>query len=204
MNEEHTLLQSPLGSHSVELDQLFTALSKFQGEVKMPEKASKGNWGAYADITDVIECIRPTLAKYGLSFMQPPIVREGNNLGLETWICHSSGQYIKSVFILKPEKDTNQGIGGSITYLRRYVLTSTLGIAAEDDEIENAPSSQPQAKVFAQDKPISDKQRGFLLSKLQNAPSGTIGKLIERFSITKLEDLRMSIFNDVLAWVDEQ
>src|SRR5690606_11327972 len=110
MENENIITTIPfLSSHSDQLDQLFSALSQFQGEVKMPDKASRGNWGAYADITDVIESIRPTLTKYGLCFMQLPVVREGNQLGLETWVGHSSGQWIRSVFTLKPDKDTNQG-----------------------------------------------------------------------------------------------
>lgn len=214
MNEENKLSSTyshslPCGvvSHSDCLDQFFTALAKFQGEVTMPEKNAKGNWGAYADITEIVECIRPTLSKHGLSYMQPPIVRnEQGDLGIVTWIGHSSGQWVRTIFVLKPEKDTNQGIGGSITYLRRYALSAALGLASDEDNDGNEimMNNMARGKNFDSSKPISDKQKQLLLMRLKNKPSGTIAKLVDRFSISKIEDLTMSNFNDVLAWVDEQ
>lgn len=210
-NDEQNYCNSYLSSndciaHSDTLGEFFTALAQFQGEVKMPEKNARGNWGAYADITEIVECIRPTLSKYGLSYMQPPIVRYGNDhLGIVTWIGHSSGEWVRTVFILKPEKDTNQGIGGSITYLRRYALAAALGLASEEDnDGEPVMNNQYRSKNFQTSKPITDKQRDLLLRKLKDKPHGTIARLIERFSISKIEDLTMANFNDVLAWVDEQ
>jgi len=125
---------------------LAEALAKFQGEVKNPPNTAVNPYykSKYAPLGEVLNTVRPTLGKYGLSFFQNQVTDENGKLGVTTMLMHSSGEYIESDAIYaSPEKNTPQGLGSVSTYLRRYQLSSILGIASEDDDDGNANEAQP-------------------------------------------------------------
>jgi hypothetical protein len=82
----------------------------------------------YADLSVVIEHVRPALSEVGLVVTQ--IIEPGL---LVTRLIHESGQSLTSRYKL-PELTDSQAMGSAITYARRYSLCAILGIAAEDDE----------------------------------------------------------------------
>lgn len=132
---------------SESLASLAPALVAVQAEV---EHATKGNINPafksrYADITEVIDTIRPVLEKHGFSASQHPGFRDGAEgalVTLETLLLHTSGEWIKSECATPLERVTAQGVGSAITYLRRYALTSIIGLGQEDDD--GATASQPR------------------------------------------------------------
>lgn len=96
-----------------------------------PGKASYSY--SYADLADVLAAVRPVLAANGLTITQPTTYIEGK-LHLITKLRHVGGGGEESIIDLSSASPGNpQAFGGSLTYLRRYELTTLLGIAAEDD-----------------------------------------------------------------------
>jgi hypothetical protein len=123
---------------SDQIDELIGALAQAQGEFKPVSKSRENPFlkNRYATLDGVIDAIRGPLSKHGLAFVQP-LTNVDGAFWLETRIMHSSGQWIASATEI-PEWETKgvnalQAFGGALTYMRRYMLTSLLGINAEED-----------------------------------------------------------------------
>lgn len=124
------------------IKELATALAKFQAavpridldrEVEVSTKTGGKYKFKYATFANIIDKIKQPLSDNGLSFTQ--LVNEDG--GVTTILMHSSGEYISSTLVIKGE-NTPQGIGSTITYSKRYALSSILGICADDDDDANA------------------------------------------------------------------
>lgn len=123
------------------------AMACFTAEAENAAKNSKNPHfrSSYADLAEVINTVRPVLAKHGLSFLQAPRYENGI-VTVETMLLHSSGEFISSEVSAPVSKNDAQGVGSAITYCRRYGLSAMCGIAQEDDD-GNAASQGPARKV---------------------------------------------------------
>jgi hypothetical protein len=136
--------------------ELGTALALAQAEMSNPSKSSINPFfkSKYADLAEVINISKPTLAKFGLSVIQMPYVHNGH-VGVETMLIHKSGEYISSRLNmpLGAKKDA-QAVGSAITYGRRYALAALTNVSQEDDDGNNA-SGKKSSTVAA---PVSKKR----------------------------------------------
>lgn len=149
---------------SEETVEIFKALSSFQKEVKQPKKDADNPFfkSKYVPLENVVEVIHEAASKHGLSEMTYP-AQEENAVGVGVIITHSSGQYIKfPPILLKPDKNTPQGIGAAITYARRYALSSAFGIASETDDDANSISGNGSNQNNKEPNKASDKQLGLV------------------------------------------
>lgn len=123
---------------SESIKELSIALAKFQGDITNPNNSKTVSAGAfsykYAPLDEILNLVRPTLSKHGLSIVQIPVTSEGM-VGVSTTLLHSSGEWIETLpILLKLDKQSAQGAGSAITYARRYSLSAVLGISSEDDD----------------------------------------------------------------------
>ena len=134
--------------------ELAKALSKAQADMSGAKKSSNNPFfkSKYADLKEVIECVKEPFADNGLSFVQFPISNDGF-AGVETVIMHSSGEWISNEYMLKVSKNDPQGIGSAITYARRYALQAACGVPSEDDDGESAMGRSPKPKKAPEPKP---------------------------------------------------
>ena len=118
---------------------LASAFVKAQAEMSGAKKSAKNPFfkSNYANLEEIIYCVREPFATHGLGFIQFPIAGEGS-AGVETIILHESGEWISGDFLLDCVKSDPQGMGSAITYARRYGLQSAAGIPSEDDDGEGA------------------------------------------------------------------
>ena len=126
---------------SESIKELATALSSAQSSLQDATKNAKNPHykSDYADLSQVLEAIRPALAAQNLSVVQLPFSRE-NRVGVTTRIMHSSGEWLEESIDLEVEgKNLAQAAGSHITYLRRYSLASLFAIHQKDDDAESAP-----------------------------------------------------------------
>jgi len=86
----------------------------------------------YAPLDAIVEATRPVLLKHGLAITQSPLFMEGM-AGVETTIIHQGGHSTTTTLLLPLKDQSPQGVGGAITYARRYALAAVCGIASEDD-----------------------------------------------------------------------
>ena len=140
---------------------LATALSQAQAEMpSVPFDATNAFLkNRYASLGAMIETARPVLAAHGLSVSQIVVSYEGQ-IGVETVLMHSSGEWISNTAILPANeekgKSAAQVAGSMITYLRRYSYASILGLYAEEDTDGNNP--QQNSKHGSQKPPQGNQQ----------------------------------------------
>jgi len=151
---------------SKQIEQLAAALCKAQAEMAGAKKTAKNPFfkSTYANLEEVIHCIRQPFADNGLSFMQFPLADE-DRAGVETIILHSSGEWISNKLMLKCSKVDPQGMGSAIIYARRYGLQAAVGLPSEDDD-GNAATGSPKAKSL---KGVTATQKGNVLALLAKA-----------------------------------
>lgn len=140
------------------INELAAALAKAQGEMNHAGKSADNPYfkSKYADLPAVIDASRPALAKNGLSVVQMTDIDELGNMVLVTQLSHSSGQWVRSWYPVRPVKSDPQGFGSALTYSRRYAYSALAGVAAvgEDDD-GNAASGNvdsPKKKETAKSK----------------------------------------------------
>lgn len=113
---------------------LYKALAAFQSEVPNIYKNANGYNYKFADLGEINDIIKPLLTKHGLGYVQP---LEGS--GVKTIIFHTeSGESIESTVEVPQGVKLNgmndfQVLGSAITYLRRYSLSSMLGLITDED-----------------------------------------------------------------------
>lgn len=113
---------------------IYKSLADFQQEVPVILKDTSGYGYKYADLPKIFETINPLMKKNGLGFFQAV-----NGSKIKTVIFHiESGESIES------ETDIPQGVqlkgmndfqvlGSAITYIKRYALSSLLGLVTDKD-----------------------------------------------------------------------
>jgi prophage DNA circulation protein len=113
---------------------LLKSLADFQQEVPVIHKGTSGYGYSYADLPTIFEAINPLLKKHKLGFTQ--LVGSGD---IKTIIFHTeTGETLEtSTSIpqgvqLKGMNDF-QVLGSAITYIRRYALSSALGLVTDKD-----------------------------------------------------------------------
>jgi len=131
---------------------LVAASAELQGvskgrEASIPTKSGGSYAYRYAALEDVLDTVRPVLAKHGLTITQTASNQSADYLTISTAILHRSGQYIVFEPLALPNGRTAQEIGSAITYGRRYHLLACLGLAASDDDDGAAAAPRPQIKV---------------------------------------------------------
>ena len=124
-----------------ESSNLAMALSKAQGVMGGAKKSSTNPFfkSSYADLSSVFDAIREPFSEFGLSVTQTIDVLDNGKQILCTRLMHVGGEFIDSKMLLPIELNP-QKLGSLITYYRRYSLMAICGIAAEDDDGNQAVS----------------------------------------------------------------
>src|SRR5699024_1598165 len=114
----------------------------------------------YVPLESVVEAINTIAPKHGLSFTQWALNNENGTLGVATLLMHESGEWIEFDPVFIPaEKQTPQGYGALITYLKRYTLSAIFGITSDEDDDGNSSSKNELA---------SDKQLNLISTLMRN------------------------------------
>lgn len=98
----------------------------------VPTKNGNSYTYSYADLADVLSACRPVLAAHGIAAVQSTREENGKVI-LTTTLRHVAGGELESHVELGTSSSNPQQFGGALTYLRRYELTTLLGVAAEED-----------------------------------------------------------------------
>jgi len=134
---------------SSKIDLISKAIIDFKkSSIEMKTDKAAGGRYKYQSLPALLNAISTSLAKYGLTCMQP-VHSLADKTYVITLILHSSGQYIRSVTAV-PERYTMAGkvvitnenlqaMGGALTYTKRHALKSILGIDADEDTDGNSP-----------------------------------------------------------------
>ena len=133
--------------------ELSKALAKFQANVKQPMKDKNNPFfrSKYVPLENVVEAITQEAPKHGLSFVQWALNDESGRVGVATMLMHESGEFIEFDAVhMKADKETAQGAGALISYLKRYSLSAVFGITSDQDDDGNSASGNKVAKSATQ------------------------------------------------------
>ena len=168
---------------------LFKSLSEFQQEVPVIHKGTKGYGYSYADLPAIFEVINPLMKKHNLGFTQPIM---GDTI--KTIIFHTeSGETIESLTEI-PKGVTLKGmndfqvLGSAITYIRRYALSSILGLVTDKDT--DASGTQNKPTVKASNEPTDTLTNERFEKALESIKQGkyTTEKLKAEYKLTELQN----------------
>ena len=189
---------------SENINELAGALAKAQGSIKAAAKAKDNPFfkSKYADLPAIWEACRASLSENGIAVIQSPLQHENGEMYLETTMAHSSGQWMKSVYPIRPTKNDPQGVASAITYARRYSLSAMVGVVADEDDDGNA-ASQPTAAngpapAQVNTQKISPKQSETLLGLIASTDSD-IEIFCKHFGIEAVPDMPSSKYEDAVS-----
>ncbi len=111
------------------------ALAKAQAEMKPAAKdATNPHFKSqYATLASCFDAVKPLYAN-GIAVLQPPVPHGADGVCVATLLIHSSGEWIRGELYMPAAKRDPQGFGSALSYARRYCLTSTVGLATDDDD----------------------------------------------------------------------
>lgn len=184
-------------------DSLASAMAAAFGEIEAATKEADnpgfkrdGKATKYADLTAVINAVKPALIKHGLFFTQHPEPSE-RGVTVETWLHHSGGESLSLGKLFVPaNKNDAQGYGSALTYARRYALVTAFGVPVEDDDGNAAVRGQSQ--------------EGAVNPAAAEMPNDEWAKLVQLVEATKanvpamLKHLKITLPNDNLKLLNQQ
>jgi len=121
-------------------DIVLSKLMKAKQQIGTVKKDSKNPFhkSNYASLNAYIDASEEHLIENGLILVQAGNGSFSEPIIVATLIHPESGQWLKSYLpILNPKLDS-QGLGASVTYMRRYSIATLLGLVSEDDDGETA------------------------------------------------------------------
>jgi hypothetical protein len=148
----------------------------------------------YADLSSVVDAIKPALTANELWFRQATHEQAGG-VCIETLVCHSSGEEISfGKLFLPASKQDAQGYGSALTYARRYSLMTAFGICPEDDDGNAArPADKPATIDSGQISDLQGMIEGFGLN---------LGKILQHYKITSFKEIPADEFGNVTAQIN--
>ncbi len=138
----------------------FDALAAFQSDLPpIPKKReasfqTKNNGFTsykYASLDDITEAIKPYLVRYGFSYRFSQ-KHDGQAIWVTCILTHAAGHsescMMSGFADASGSKNAIQAQASTVTYLRRYTLTGTTGVACVDEDIDGEilAQDQPQAR----------------------------------------------------------
>jgi len=165
------------------------AVSDAKAEIPVIKKNRTGhNNKMYADFSAYAKVIDPILAKHGLSYRFR--TKQETAIYVTCIVSHRDGHSEETTLMGGADntgnKNSIQAIGSTLSYLQRYSLCASLGLAAaEDDDGASADG----------DEPITDEQRDEL-QRLLEANGGDVEKFCSYIKVDALSDIRRDKFED--------
>ena len=177
---------------------IYKALAAFQQECPVIHKDRDGYGYTYADLPQILETVNPLLKKHGLGFTQ--LANKGQ---LDTILFHiESGEIIQSSTDIPQGVDLKgmnsfQVLGSAISYIRRYALSSILGIVTDKDTDAASPIKKPTQQTESEspwlnqwaDKDKTVKTKEFIRA-VEAITQGTADKATGEITVKSIADIR--------------
>ena len=205
----------------IELSSEFnTALKEFQMDQGIIDTdAPFMERGSYATWPQLRDSTRETLAKYKLSIIQHHANTQQDPMMI-TILKHDNGYWelYESPMTKESEYLEPKDMGGHITYFKRYTYSSILGLATEEDKINDLDNKNNQKKVNTSpannsqwpsnikpkdpNKPLSEGQINLFNKKAQEKPT-TAKNILKGFEVDAPSELTMGQFSEILELFKE-
>lgn len=192
--------------NKIKMKELLKALSDFQAECPPFVKNIQGYGYTYTGLPEIVQVVTPLLKKHGLVLVQNNMFTD-DAVGVTSTLYHiESGKSLSSSLMMTVAElkgmNLYQSAGSAITYIRRYDMSTLLGLLSEKDDdggsgkLTKKPYSEPKAQPKPSAKPkLTTNHKNFdaIVSWLRD--SGTIAKVMDKYDVddaTKKELIRQS------------
>lgn len=144
----------------------------------------------YEDLAEIARVVDPILKKYGLSYRFRS-EQTGQKLKVTCIVTHALGHFEENALEAAEDhsgnKNPTQAIGSTATFLQRYTLKLSLGLAASNDTDGNTPRQQADAQ------PISEEQFKELSSLITETQTD-IDKFLSFGGLESISDMTTADF----------
>ena len=169
------------------------AIAEFQA--KCPEIGLDGevSFGGrkfkYATLPNIVKTTQPALTAAGLTVIQPIV----GGVIYTYVVCAKDGSMLTAWMAL-PERLKLQDTGSDITYCRRYMYVSLLGIVGEEDKdaenLKDIPAKGAPAKPAVPKKAVMTAEaKAAVIAKIQNGKKGALDGPLAGGSMAKLNTM---------------
>lgn len=169
---------------------LCSAMAAAFGEIEGATKSANNPHfkTKYADLTAVIEAIKPALINHGLFFTQHPKPSE-KGITVETVLHHANGAHLSLGELFVPaNKQDAQGFGSALTYARRYALVTAFGVPVEDDDGNAASRPQGSGRDNSEARQVSPTGPA---TQPQGMPDAEFARLVQLIEATSTDRSKM-------------
>ena len=168
--------------------------AKMSGKNLRFENKAAGITGAFANLDDVLDAVRASLTKNGIAFTQHAY-SIGGEVGVETMLAHTSGQWMRSRFGVPSGKHDAQAYGSIVSYCRRYALSSICGISADEDSDGENITHIAQEATYISTKQVTE------IKKLMREGGIPEERLLKYKGIDNLTQLEVCDYQDAVALI---
>lgn len=177
-----------------------------QSDITTVSKGSKVDYStakgrttySFATLEDIVDMVRPVLQKHGFAVSFK--VNTLKDVNVQCSLMHKEGHSIETAMTLKEDKSGGkndvQALGSSISYAKRYTLSSLLNIATRDDD-------DAQAAMQKDNRVITAGQSKTLEAKFDQLPIERQDKFIDwlksQQGVESIPEVRVSAFNAVMS-----
>lgn len=146
----------------------------------------------HEDLGEIARTVDPILTQHGLSY-RFRTEQDGSNVKVTCIVAHRDGYAEENSISASRDESGNknsiQAVGSTITYLQRYTLKASLGLAVSNDDDGRAHGTAPAVDTAV----ISTEQRDELL-KLIDDTSTDVALFCRYYRIEAVPDLPASKF----------
>ena len=159
---------------------------------------------SFASLASMHEATIEALSANGLIITQLPTDLDGR-FALKTVLAHVSGGSIETTLPMPPVKNDPHGIGGAISYSRRYMYGAILNIVGEeDDDGELAMGNTETIKKSEQRKPnLNDDQVSDLKKKIESG-NWSLDACKEKWRVNHLADVSQEQYQRIMSKKSEE
>lgn len=171
------------------------AMADFKAEAPQIEKSKAGydNRYHYAPLDQITKAIGPILAKHGLSFSW--VAEQGDQITVHCDVTHVHGHTQRVSLSGSPDtsgsKNAIQAVGSALSYLQRYTLLSSLGLATSDQDNDGGgprvnPDQLSSLRKMADKHGVMDSLMAWLaehdVTELEQVPAKSFGNCVKKIN----------------------
>lgn len=184
------------------------SLKKIQAELKAPKNQFNkfGNY-AYRSAEDILEAVKPLLAKYNsMLTISDEIVEAGGRIYVKaqcTFMDDKGSSIITAAYAREPESkkgmDESQITGAASSYARKYALNGMFLIDDTKDADTNAYQSVNNPPPPKQEKPkMITNEQGCQIEDLVFKTKTDKAKMLEYYNVKRLQDMTFETANNCI------
>lgn len=156
----------------------------------------------HEDLAGIAKIVDPILSEFGLSYRFRTTSNLNEPVRVTCIVAHRAGYYEENTLCAGADssggKNSIQGIGSTLTYLQRYTLKASLGLAAaHDDDGKRADESTVE--------PITEDQRDELAKMMdeRDFDMDRVAGFCKHFKVPTLDDLPAAKFEAAKAAISK-